>query len=89
MKISRAIHLIRSLWDQQADKEWFPQEYFRCKSCGKLLAEVAGAGTVIKCTRCKLVNEVKQTAKDGRVEIAVCIDPEGTMVELTQVYLRK
>jgi len=35
---------------------------FRCKSCGKLLAEVTTSGTVIKCARCKLVNEVKQTA---------------------------
>ena len=30
-----------------------------------------------------------QTAKDGRAEIAICSDPDGTLVELIQVYLEK
>ena len=30
----------------------------RCKDCGKLLAEKAGKGTVIVCSRCKARNEV-------------------------------
>ena len=30
-----------------------------------------------------------QTAKDGRAEIAICRDPDGTLIELIQVHLRK
>ena len=30
-----------------------------------------------------------QTAKDGRAEIAICIDPDGTLIELIQVHLGK
>ncbi len=30
-----------------------------------------------------------QTAQDGRAEIAICIDPDGTLVELIQVQLGK
>jgi predicted enzyme related to lactoylglutathione lyase len=29
------------------------------------------------------------TAKDGMAEIAVCIDPDGTLIELIQVHLDK
>ena len=30
-----------------------------------------------------------QTAKDGRAEIAICVDPDGTLIELIQVHLGK
>ena len=30
-----------------------------------------------------------QTAKDGLAEIATCIDPDGTLIELLQVHLEK
>ena len=30
-----------------------------------------------------------QPAKDGRAEIAICVDPDGTLVELIQVHLGK
>lgn len=33
-------------------------EALRCAQCNKLLAEQAGAGTVIKCGRCKHRNSV-------------------------------
>ncbi len=30
-----------------------------------------------------------QTAKDGKAEIAICVDPDGTPMELIQVHLGK
>ena len=30
-----------------------------------------------------------QTAKDGRADIAICVDPDGTLIELIQVHLGK
>ena len=30
-----------------------------------------------------------QPCKDGMAEIATCIDPDGTLIELIQVYLEK
>ncbi len=30
----------------------------RCADCGKLLAEKAGRGTIIVCSRCKKRNEI-------------------------------
>ena len=30
-----------------------------------------------------------QIAKDGRAEIAICVDPDGTLIELIQVHLEK
>ena len=30
-----------------------------------------------------------QTTKDGRAEIAICVDPDGTLIELIQVHLGK
>ena len=30
-----------------------------------------------------------QTAKDGKAEIAICVDPDGTLIELIQVHLGK
>jgi len=30
-----------------------------------------------------------QTAKDGRAEIAICSDPDGTLIELIQLHLGK
>ena len=30
-----------------------------------------------------------QTGKDGLADVAVCVDPDGTLIELLQVYLEK
>ena len=34
------------------------REPLRCECCDRLLAEKAGPGTVIRCTKCKTVNRV-------------------------------
>jgi phage FluMu protein Com len=43
-------------------------EFFRCEYCDKLLAEKAGAGTVIVCNRCKTRNSLGMDNKEVEYE---------------------
>jgi len=54
------------------------REFFRCEHCDKLLAERAGAGTVIVCNRCKTRNELEINMKadiEGEADGTLVFDP--------------